>query len=59
MKSCFEEANDGRGAVLFIDELDSIGTRSAKSTGDSNNRYWRIVLNDFLSLLSNLGEASS
>jgi ATP-dependent Zn protease len=56
MRSCFEEADDGRGAVLFIDELDSIGTRSAKSAGDSNNRYWRIVLNDFLSLLSNLGE---
>ncbi|NVP57587.1 AAA family ATPase [Mycoplana rhizolycopersici] len=56
MKSCFEDANDGRGAVLFIDEIDSIGTRSAKSDGDSNNRYWRIVLNDFLSLLSSLGE---
>jgi hypothetical protein len=56
MRSCFEDANDGRGAVLFIDEIDSIGTRSAKSTGDSNNHYWRIVLNDFLYLLSSLGE---
>ncbi|MEY9829743.1 cell division protease FtsH [Sinorhizobium fredii] len=56
MRSCFEDANDGRGAVLFIDEIDSIGTRSAKSAGDSNNHYWRIVLNDFLYLLSSLGE---
>lgn len=56
MQNCFEDANDGRGAVLFIDEIDSIGTRSAKSDGGSNNHYWRIVLNDFLSLLSSLGE---
>lgn len=56
MQTCFEGANDGRGAVLFIDEIDSIGTRSVKSAGDSNNHYWRIVLNEFLSLLSRLGE---
>ncbi|MDK1376834.1 MULTISPECIES: AAA family ATPase [unclassified Sinorhizobium] len=56
MRACFEEANDGRGAVLFIDELDSIGTRSVSSAGDSNNHYWRNVLNEFLNLLSRLGE---
>lgn len=56
MRTCFEEANDGRGAVLFIDELDSIGSRSASSAGDSNNHYWRNVLNEFLNLLSRLGE---
>lgn len=56
MRSSFEDAHDGRGAVLFIDEIDSIGTRSVKSGGDRNNHYWRIVLNDFLSLLSSLGE---
>jgi len=56
MTNCFEDANDGRGAVLFIDELDSIGSRSASSAGDSNNHYWRNVLNEFLNLLSRLGE---
>ncbi|UIK12469.1 ATP-binding protein [Rhizobium leguminosarum] len=56
MRNCFEDANDGRGAVLFIDEIDSIGTRSSTSTDDSNRHYWRIVLNDFLHLLSSLGE---
>ncbi|SFH45564.1 AAA family ATPase, partial [Ensifer sp. OV372] len=56
MRTCFEDANDGRGAVLFIDEIDSIGSRSASSAGDSNSHYWRIVLNEFLNLLSTLGE---
>ncbi|PTM91968.1 AAA family ATPase [Mycoplana dimorpha] len=56
MRSCFEDANDGRGAVLFIDELDSIGSRSSKPTGRRGNHYWQIVLNEFLSLLTGLGE---
>lgn len=56
MRNCFEAANDGRGAVLFIDEIDSIGTRSSKPTGHRNNHYWQIVLNEFLSLLSSMGE---
>lgn len=56
MRSCFEDANDGRGAVLFIDELDSIGSRTSKPTGRRGNHYWQIVLNEFLSLLTGLGE---
>ncbi|WFU89072.1 AAA family ATPase [Rhizobium sp. CC1099] len=56
MRNCFEAANDGRGAVLFIDEIDSIGSRSSKPTGHRNNHYWQIVLNEFLSLLSSLGD---
>ncbi len=54
MRNCFEAANDGRGTILFIDEIDSIGTRSSKPTGYRNNHYWQIVLNEFLSLLSGL-----
>ncbi|WDZ76249.1 AAA family ATPase [Ensifer adhaerens] len=56
MRNCFEKANDGRGAVLFIDELDSIGSRSGGSAREGNNHYWRNVLNEFLNLLSRLGE---
>ncbi len=55
MRKTFSDADDGDGSVLFIDELDSIGRRSALS-GNRNEQYWRIVINDFLPLLSNLGD---
>lgn len=55
MRKSFSDADDGEGSVLFIDELDSIGRRSALP-GHQNELYWRIVINDFLTLLSNLGD---
>lgn len=54
MRRSFSDADDGEGSVLFIDELDSIGSRTAKV--GQNEIYWRNVINDFLSLLSNLGD---
>lgn len=56
MRKSFEDASDARGAILFIDEFDSIGMRTSKPTGDSNHHYWQVVVSEFLSLLSNLGE---
>jgi len=56
MRNCFESASDGRGAVLFIDEVDSVGRRTSRPTGDRNNHYWQVVVNEFLSQLTNLGE---
>lgn len=54
MRRSFSDADDGEGSVLFIDELDSIGSRTAKV--GQNEVYWRNVINDFLFLLSNLGD---
>ncbi|MFB9952708.1 AAA family ATPase [Rhizobium puerariae] len=54
MRKSFSDADDGEGSVLFIDELDSIGSRSARV--GQNEIYWRNVINEFLSLLSNLGD---
>ncbi|RVJ59523.1 AAA family ATPase [Sinorhizobium medicae] len=56
MRKSFDDANDGRGAVLFIDEFDSVGTRPARPSGHHNDQYWQIVINEFLSMLNNLGE---
>ncbi|WP_164842950.1 AAA family ATPase [Sinorhizobium meliloti] len=56
MRKSFDDANDRRGAVLFIDEFDSVGTRPARPSGHRNDQYWQIVINEFLSLLNNLGE---
>jgi DNA polymerase III delta prime subunit len=56
MRKSFDDANDGRGAVLFIDEFDSVGTRPARPSGHHNDQYWQIVINEFLSLLNNVGE---
>ncbi|OWV68070.1 hypothetical protein ATY76_14275 [Rhizobium sp. R339] len=55
MRKSFSDADDGDGSVLFIDEFDSIGKRSARPT-HHNDHYWQVVLNDFLYLLSNLGD---
>ncbi len=54
MRETFASANLAGGCVLFIDELDSIGDRS-QLVGDPNEVYWRIVINEFLSLLSSVG----
>lgn len=56
MRSSFQDANDGRGTVLFIDEFDSVGTRPTKPSGDQNGQYWQIVINEFLSLMNNVGD---
>ncbi|AYD01449.1 AAA family ATPase [Neorhizobium sp. NCHU2750] len=56
MRSSFQDANDGRGAVLFIDEFDSIGTRPTRPSSNHNDQYWQIVINEFLSLMNNLGD---
>ncbi|OWV86878.1 AAA family ATPase [Rhizobium sp. R693] len=54
MRKSFSDADDGEGSVLFIDELDGIGSRTARV--GQNEIYWRNVINEFLSLLSNLGD---
>ncbi|MFT4000526.1 MAG: AAA family ATPase [Rhizobium sp.] len=56
MRKTFDSADDGQGAVLFIDEFDAIGTRIARPSGNHNQQYWQIVVNDFLALVSNVGE---
>ncbi len=56
MRKTFENVNDGRGAVLFIDEIDAIGKRLARPSGNHNDQYWQVVVTDFLTLLSSLGE---
>jgi hypothetical protein len=56
MRKTFENVNDGKGAVLFIDEIDAIGTRLARPSGNHNDQYWQVVVTDFLTLLSSLGE---
>jgi ATP-dependent Zn protease len=47
MAKCFTEARASAPAILFIDELDTLGTR-----GDSGQRgdWWRSVINAFLEL---------
>ncbi|MEA1842968.1 AAA family ATPase [Agrobacterium tumefaciens] len=54
MRKSFNDADDGEGSVLFIDELDGIGSRTARV--GQNEIYWRNVINEFLSLLSSLGD---
>ncbi len=54
MRRSFADAARADGAVLFIDELDGIGSRSRLS-GDYVE-YWRLVINEFLSLTSRLPE---
>ncbi|WP_245498836.1 AAA family ATPase, partial [Rhizobium leguminosarum] len=49
MRSCFDEAASKSGALLFIDELDSIGNRSHQS----HHAYYETqVVNTFLELTS-------
>ncbi len=56
MRKTFENVNDGKGAVLFIDEMDAIGKRLARPSGHHSDTYWQVVITDFLTLLSTLGE---
>lgn len=56
MRKCFEEANNGHGTVLFIDEFDSIGSRPSRPTGDTSAQYWQVVVNEFLNLMNNAGD---
>ncbi len=56
MRTTFADAADGKGALLFIDEVDSIGTRSARPTGYHGDQYWQTVVNEALYLLTTLGD---
>jgi cell division protease FtsH len=56
MRKDFENVNDGRGAVFFIDEIDAIGTRLSRPSGYHGDQYWQVVVTNFLTLLSSLGE---
>lgn len=56
MRRSFDEAKGSGGAVLFIDEFDSIGSRPSRPTGHPNETYWQVVINEFLSLMNAPGE---
>lgn len=56
MRRSFEDAVCARGAVLFIDEFDCIGSRPTRPTGHPNETYWQVVINEFLSLMNSPGE---
>lgn len=56
MRRSFDEARKSKGAVLFVDEIDSIGSRSILQTSDRNETYWQVVINEFLSLMNSPGE---
>ncbi len=49
MTSAFETACDHAPAILFVDEFENIGKRSAG--GDKNAEYWNSVVNRMLELL--------
>ncbi|MFA1625262.1 AAA family ATPase [Rhizobium mongolense] len=53
MRACFQAVKDSRGTVLFIDELDSIGSRS-NFADDTHGQYWQNVVNEFLTRLDKL-----
>lgn len=55
VRKCFYDANSAGGAVLFIEEFDSIVTRVSRST-DKRSHHWQLVVAEFLSLLSCIGE---
>ncbi len=56
MRRTFADVADGKGALLFIDEVDSIGTRNARPTGYHGDHYWQTVVNEALYLLTALGD---
>lgn len=56
MRRSFDDAKAIGGAVLFIDEFDSIGSRPSRPTGHPNETYWQVVINEFLSLMNAPGE---
>ncbi|WP_051337435.1 AAA family ATPase [Leisingera daeponensis] len=46
MLTCFQDAKSRKPCVLFIDEIDSCGSRT--DTGDRNQAYRQQVINEFL-----------
>ncbi|WP_425668428.1 AAA family ATPase [Agrobacterium radiobacter] len=56
MRRSFDDARSKRGAVLFIDEFDSVGSRTVRPSGHPNEVYWQVVINEFLSLMNTPGE---
>ncbi|WP_244270173.1 AAA family ATPase [Leisingera aquaemixtae] len=46
MLACFQDAKSCKPCVLFIDEIDSCGSRA--DTGDRNQAYRQQVINEFL-----------
>ena len=46
MLTCFQDAKSRKPCVLFIDEIDSCGSRA--DTGDRNQAYRQQVINEFL-----------
>ncbi|WP_416408557.1 AAA family ATPase [Agrobacterium rosae] len=55
MRKTFYDANSAGGAVLFIEELDSIVKSMSRST-DQRGHHWHVVVAEFLTLLSGVGE---
>ncbi|MBB3315900.1 hypothetical protein FHT77_001765 [Rhizobium sp. BK181] len=56
MRRTFAEAAEAKGALLFIDEIDSIGMRNARPTGYHGDQYWQTVVNEALFLLNRPGD---
>nr|WP_250808820.1 AAA family ATPase [Neorhizobium tomejilense] len=52
MRGSFREAEACRGAVLLIDEIDTIGSRSTTPRARGGDRYRNVVVSEFLSLLT-------
>lgn len=48
MRASFDEAKSCQPSLLFIDEMDSIGSRQAKNLHED---YWKVVINSFLELV--------
>lgn len=54
IRASFDEANSGGGAILFIDEFDGIGSRSARPSGLHNDQYWQVVTNELLNQMNSI-----
>lgn len=55
MRQCFEEAKRKKGCIHFIDEMEALGRRGVRAR-DATSHYWHVVVAEFLSLLSNVGQ---
>ncbi|WHA43276.1 AAA family ATPase [Agrobacterium larrymoorei] len=55
MRNSFDEAKSAAPALLFIDEVDTLGTRGSK---DNNQLYGRAVITAFLELLDGFDRRS-
>ncbi|CDZ35644.1 ATP-dependent zinc metalloprotease FtsH [Neorhizobium galegae bv. officinalis] len=56
MRESFESANNSKGSVLFIDEIDAVGVRPSRLSGRHGDQDWQVVVSEFLNLLSSVGE---